>query len=402
MQRLTLLILILLACSAFAQQKKANSDQAIDLFKLGEKAINERSYRTALAHFNECLRIDPFFWDAYSLRAFSKEKLNDQKGALTDYNIYLESHPEDNDALFARAILRFNYGQWEVAKEDFSKLSTQVKSETNALFFQTNKEGQATKIVSTQSNMSALYQNYLGLIDWKMLRYKESIYHLDSAIKLDIKNTDYWLNRGLIKQAFKDTLGARTDFEKAVELDPSNALAAHNIAVLSGFKGNLKDSEKQLTEVIRNNPSLSYPFAERGYVRSKLTNWKGALEDFNSAILIEKNDPTYYFNRGIAKEKLKDFTGALADFTYATNLKPDFDKAWLTRGNLLTKMKRLKEAIQDYTIAISLYDGYGIAYYNRSLAYHKLGNLKEACLDLQTAQRYNMPIDAKVMQSICK
>lgn len=102
MQRLAFLLL-LLTFSSYAQQKK---EEAVGLFKLGEKAINEHSYRTALAHFNECLRIDPFFWDAYSLRAFSKEKLNDQKGALTDYNIYLESRPEDNDALFARAVLR--------------------------------------------------------------------------------------------------------------------------------------------------------------------------------------------------------------------------------------------------------------------------------------------------------
>ncbi len=392
------MLLLLLTFSAFAQQKKV---QAIDLFKLGEKAINERSYRTALAHFNECLRIDPFYWDAYSLRAFSKEKLNDQKGALTDYNIYLESRPDDNDALFARAVLRFNYGQWEVSKQDFINLSKNPKSKTSALFFQTNREGQTTKVVTTQSNMAALYQNYIGLIDWKMLRYKESIYHLDSAIKLDETNTDYWLNRGLVKQAAKDTIGARKDFERAVELDPSNSLAAHNLAVLSGFKGNLKESEKQLTEVIRTNPSLSYPLAERGYVRGKLANWIGALDDFNSAILIEKNDPNYYFNRGIAKEKLKDFVGALADFTCATNLKSDFDKAWLTRGNLLVKLKRLKEAIQDYTIAISLYDGYATAYYNRALAYHKLGNLKEACLDLQSAQRHNMQIDTKVMRSIC-
>jgi tetratricopeptide (TPR) repeat protein len=396
------LFLLLVIANGHAQQKKDSRGHAIDYFTLGERAIEDKSYRTALAHFNECLRLDPYYWDAYFLRAFSKDKCGDPKGALTDYNIFLESKPGDTDALFSRAILRFNNGQWATAKADFIKLLSIPKTETTILFFQTNRVGQAEKVLTTQGNLTALYFNYLGLIEWKMLNYPEAILRLDSAIKIDSTTPDYWLNRGLVRQSSRDTLGARMDYQKVLLLDADNPLAAHNLTVLSGFKGDLNESERQLTEAIRKNATLSYPHSERGYVRLKLARWKDALADFNSAILIEKDDPDNYFNRGIVKEKLKDFTGALADFTHATTLKPDFERAWLNKGNALVKLNRIKEAIEDYTIAISFFDNYGIAYYNRALAYHKAGNLKEACLDLLNAQRLNMKIETKVIQSICK
>ncbi|MBI3232014.1 MAG: tetratricopeptide repeat protein [Candidatus Doudnabacteria bacterium] len=397
--RFTLCIIFMLSVEITVGQKQRTP---AELYALGERAVQNQSYRTALAHFNECLRIDPYFWDAYSLRGFAKEKLGDSKGAITDYNIYLEAKPQDAEAILTRGLLRYNNGQWAAAKDDFRKLLSLPAGETNTVFFQTDKSGQANKVFSTQSNSKAIYLNYLGLIEWKLKLYKQGIAYLDSAIQLEKSTPDYYVNRGLIRQSSKDTLGALADYKQALALDDSNPTATHNVAVLSGFQGNLTESEKQLTDAIAKNPKLPYSYSERGYVRLKLKNWKGAMDDFTQAILLESDEPDNYLQRGIAKEKLKDSQGALADYTHATRVKSDYERAWLNRGNLLTKLNRHAEAIEDYTIAISLYPEYALAYYNRALTYHKLGKTKEACDDLKQAQKLKMKIDAKVMTSICK
>ncbi len=393
---------VILTSIGVAIAQTGSTTRATQFFAMGERAIQHQSYRTALAHFNECLRLDPYFWNAYSLRGFAKEKLGDQQGAITDYNIYLEAHPEDTEALLTRGLLRYNNGQWVAAKEDFQKLLSLPPGETTTVFFQTDKSGESNKIFTTQGNTKALYLNYLGLIEWKLQQYKPAIALLDSAIRLDQSSPDYFVHRGLIRQSSKDTVGALADFHQALSLDADHPTATHNVAVLSGFKGNLLESEKQLTEAIAKNPKLPYSYSERGYVRLKLKNWKGAIEDFNQAISFDSDEPDNYLQRGIAKEKSKDNQGALADYTHAARIKSDYESAWLHRGNVLTKMNRHAEAIEDYTIAISLYPEYALAYYNRALTYHKLGKSPEACGDLKQAQRLQMKIDAKVMTSICK
>ena len=373
-----------------------------ELFALGEKALEERAYKTALAHYNECLRLDPYFWDAYYGRGLSKEQLGDLKGALTDYNIFLESKPDQVEALFARAVLRYNYGQWAVAKEDFSALLKKPSGMTNTVFHQTSPAGGDNRIMTLQGNMKGNYFNYLGLIEWRMKNYRQAIINLDSAVKLTPNMADFWVNRGIVKQSLRDTLAAVKDFRSALQIDPEHALANHNLALLGGLDGKEKETEKLITEAIEKNPTLIYSYEERGFLRIKARNWKGALADFNQAILLDATDPDNWLQRGIVKEKLKDMAGALADYTQAIKLRDDYERAWMNRGNLLSKMNRLEEAIEDYTIAITHYPDYGLAYYNRALAFHKTGQVKKACADLLQAQKLNVPIERKVEVAICK
>ena len=141
------------------------------------------------------------------------------------------------ESLFTRAVLRYNYGQWAVAREDFLRLIKTPAGETNTVFYQTDQAGSTNKIFTAQGNIVATYLNYLGLIDRKMMNYKRSIMYLDSAIKKSPQAVDFWINRGIVKQASRDTLGAMNDFKAALKIDPENSLATHNVAVLSGFQG---------------------------------------------------------------------------------------------------------------------------------------------------------------------
>src|SRR5882762_9696097 len=117
--RVIVLLAIMVPVSAFCQKKDASY-----YFTQGEAALDDNKTAMALAHLNECLRLDPYYWDAYSLRATAREAMGDIKGALTDYNIYINSRPDDPDAILARGVLRYRLGQYLPAREDFLKLLT--------------------------------------------------------------------------------------------------------------------------------------------------------------------------------------------------------------------------------------------------------------------------------------
>jgi tetratricopeptide (TPR) repeat protein len=389
-------IALLTGWGAYSQKK-----DAAFYFQKGEDAIDAQSYKTALAHFNECLRIDPYYTEAYYSRAQVRESLGDSRGALTDFSIYLEAKPQNSDALFSRALLRYQYKQWAVAREDFLKLLSAPPGETKSIFFAPDKEG-GTAISTMQSNMTTTLLNYLGLVDTKLKNYKSALHFLDSAIRLDAKNGELFVNRGWVHQEMLDTLLATADYQKALALNPEGSLARHNLATFSAKKGNLKEGEKLLTEAIERNPEGAHFRVARAINYTAQGDYPKALLDYNAALLLDNADPEAWMRRALVKEKMKDFNGALADYTQSIKLKDDDEKVWLHRGDLMMQLNKVKDAIEDYTIAVTHHPAYGIAYYHRGIAKQRFGNLKEACEDLKQAQSLKVNVDEKSIALSCK
>ncbi len=396
-------ILTLLLLFAISPVLSQSNKSARILHQEAEEALARKQLNKALEILNECIRIDPYFYDAYYTRGLVREQLAEFDGALTDYNIYVERMPDHTEALFSRATLRYKRGQYELAKADFIKLLSLPPGETTTVFFQQDQfASSATKIFTTQGNGKAYLLNYLGLTETKLKNYEAAIKALDSAIALHPKDADQLVNRGLAKENSQDIEGAIADYELALTINPEHSLALHNLAALSSTVGSGEDSEKLLVESIERNPELPYPHAQLAYQKFNRGDFIGALEEYNTAINIDSSDVNYLLNRGLVKEKLKDYEGSINDFTKAISLKPDYESAWFNRGNVLTKLNGLEEAIEDYSMAIFYNPRYAAAYYNRALNRNKLGVNKEACEDLRMAEELGMMIKKSVRDKICK
>src|SRR6185436_15597808 len=169
-------------------------------FEKGEEALGRKEYFTAQAHYNECLRIDPYFAEAYRSRGITREHLGEKAKALTDFNVYVDLKPDDAEALFNRAVLRFESEQYLPARQDFLKLLTMPPGETNTVYYSQEKYNDATlKISTAQSGGKDYLYNYLGLIETKIKRYDKAIAWIDSALAIAPKNPSYWINRGSAK-----------------------------------------------------------------------------------------------------------------------------------------------------------------------------------------------------------
>ncbi len=395
------IVVFLFAILSFAYLAEGQKKDASFYFQKGEDALDAQSYKTALAHFNECLRLDSYFMEAYYSRAQARENLGDPKGALIDFSIYLESKPQNTEALFSRAQLRYQFRQWAMAREDFLKLLTAPPGETKSIFFAVDKES-GSPIATTQSNMTATVLDYLGLVDTQMKNYPRAIHYFDSAIKIDPKNADLLVNRAWARQEMLDTALATADYQKALIINPEGSLARHNLAVLSAKKGNLKAVEKLLSEAIERSPEDAHYYTARAINHSAQGDLQKALTDYNSSVQLEYTNADVWMKRGLVKVQLKDWNGALADYTQSIKLKDDNEKIWLCRGDLMLLMNRVKDAIEDYTIAVTHNAEFGIAYYHRALARQRAGMLPEACEDLSQAQNFSVKVDEKLKAEICK
>jgi tetratricopeptide (TPR) repeat protein len=298
-------------------------------------------------------------------------------------------------------MIRYQFKQWTLAREDFLALLKAPPGETQSVFYSVDGESN-TPITTTQTNMTSSVLNYLGLVDTKMKNYKRATQYLDSAISFDSGRAEFFINRGWCYQEMFDTLQAIKDYQKALSLNPESSLARHNIAVLSAKKGNLKEVENLLTEAIMYDTENANYFTARAINYTAQGFFENALKDYNSSIHLDSANADVWLKHALIKQMLKDYNGALADITQSITLKDDNEKTWLYRGDLMIRLNRIKEAVEDYTIAITLQPNFGKAYIDRAVAYQRLGNLTKACEDILTAKNLNVSIDELFKTSVCK
>lgn len=399
--RLNFFIGIICLCGVYTSWAQDKPKRAFEYFEEAEGAYNADRYAEALDVLNALLKEYPGYYEAYSLRGSVREILKDNEGALTDYSIYLEQFPEHVSVLISRAILRYKIGFYEQAKEDFFRLLTMNPSETNTVFYRQNMSvGGRHPVMTPESGHKSYIYNYLGLAEAKLKDHHRAIAFYDSALSLNASEPDYFVNRGLSKEAINDSTAA-ADYMHALKLNYRHTLARHNLTALQAKGGKTMTYEERLSETIAEDSTMLYPYLERAQQRFGGGYYKGAAEDYTRALGLDPRDAEIWLGRGLAREKQKDFEGAFSDYTRAIDIRENFFKAWINRGNVLYKMERYADAIDDFNVALIYQPNYAPAVYNRAMAKIRMKNKSGACEDLKLAESLGMEVDSKVKSKIC-
>jgi tetratricopeptide (TPR) repeat protein len=143
------------------------------------------------------------------------------------------------------------------------------------------------------------------------------------------------------------------------------------------LQGMNSNTNKEIEELIR-----------RGIKKDSLMDYKGAFDEFASAIRINPKNSEANYYLGLMKFQMEDFGNSLIDFEIAIANDTLCEEAYFTRGNALFELKQYKEAIDNYNKAIMLNKEDNEAYYNRAIANYYLGNGDAACKDLESALKY--------------
>lgn len=77
--------------------------------------------KTALNDFDNCIKYAPRYIEGYKERAYTKRKLGDFNGAIGDYNIALTIEPNNCEALAARGYVKYKLGDFSGACKDLTK-----------------------------------------------------------------------------------------------------------------------------------------------------------------------------------------------------------------------------------------------------------------------------------------
>lgn len=310
-------------------------------YNLAEKQSENNNYKEAILNYSKAIAIDPNCYICYESRGLCKYFIEDYDGVVKDFR-------------HAITVEKTNYNNHLYCLE---------------------------KIAGFPMNRTEL-----------------AIQILDSLI---IKNPiiPYYEKRAFFKTEIGDFKGALSDYNYVFEntKEPSGSLY-WSIAWCNSKLGNYFESIQSYNKVIeirkkqyKENPkyvNLDKAYMNRGNCKIELKDYRGALMDFNNAILVCDNAPypsisDLYNCKGKAQVLLKEYDKALITLNKSIELNQN--------DVLSNKTGRLD--VDNSTLAES--------YYYRGIAYFYLKDLENACKDWSKAGELGAKHAYKDIQKHC-
>ncbi|HKH62668.1 MAG TPA: tetratricopeptide repeat protein, partial [Flavitalea sp.] len=335
--------------------------------------------------------------------------------AIESFSTSIAFDSSNADAHFKRGLSYVDAKQVRLAAEDFtSARRLGLDSVSNNI----------TRQIAQGFFNSATHQFTTGY-------HQAAITLLDQAILIDPYKPQYRFQRGQYYLIMKQSDAAIQNFSDVVASDPLNVRAFQLRGLAKHQQAQYQDAVADFNHAVKLNPRLpeTYKYAGdallkdgdylnaivsydaalgvdkssradlKDSLRAELYNGKGeanyllgkysaAMQNFNTAIKIEKSIPTLYFNRGKTYLKLNELKDADENLRKALSYEPG-NALWIIKlGEIYYQQGKTDKAIMQYNLAIPKDSKAPMpeALYQRALCYVKMSNFSEAFKDLRAIQ----------------
>jgi tetratricopeptide (TPR) repeat protein len=178
-------------------------------------------------------------------------------------------------------------------------------------------------------------------------------------------------------------------FDKAVEIDSSDARTHYNRGVALGSLGRFDEALKSCDRALKINPGYAEAYNNRGNALGGLKRFDEALESFDRALRIKPDYAEAHNNRGNALRDLRRLDEALESYDRALTINPGYAEAYNNRGVALGGLKRFDEALESCDRALRIRPDYAEAHNNRGIALRGLKRFEEALASFDRALTIN-------------
>jgi len=155
----------------------------------------------------------------------------------------------------------------------------------------------------------------------------------DQAIRLDPTNALAYYYRGYTWGVKGDSERAIADYDQAIRLDP-NARSYSVRCRTHAMAGNLPQALSDCDQAYRLSPNDGYTLASRGFVYLRLGRLDDAIVEYDAAVKRSASRAFTHLGRGIAKQRKGDTAGGDADIIAAKIINPRIAKEFATKYGL--------------------------------------------------------------------
>lgn len=350
---------LLLALSAAAQ---INVDQVI---RVGRNALYFEDYVLSIQYFNQAIDAKPYLAQPYFYRAIAKYSLDDMRGAAADATLAIDRNPYITDAYEIRGVVRQNMGDLEGAISDYNKVLEMMPVNKGVLYNLAIAHQEAGRIDSAEVVFNRLFKiapgfdrGYTGYAAMLLEKgdtvgaqakidkaleinrfnvgallfhanlamkegkegFKTALADMDEAIRLEPRQSSFFVNRAYLRHELDDYYGAMSDFDYALQLDPANTSAFFNRALLRAEVGDNDRAVADLDKVVALTGGRDYrALFNRAMINKERGRLTEALADAESIVEAFPDMPAAYFLRYDVREAMDD-RGAKSDLDHSIAL----------------------------------------------------------------------------------
>lgn len=222
----------------------------------------------------------------------------------------------------------------------------------------------------------------------------------DVIQKYPDSKTGAYMQRG---KYFKDTGQmdlAMADFNKEIEVDPTNVKAINNRGNIYFGRNQNELALQDYNAVIARDSITARYFDNRGAIYARMGNYRAAIKDMNKAISLDPEFANTYKNLGVCYSAIGQFQQSADAFAKYLRIFPNDFNIHNARGIALQGYNNHQEAIQVFSTAIRLQPNNGGFYGNRAKSYAALGQKQQGLADINKGLQEGLNRDALVEEII--
>jgi protein O-GlcNAc transferase len=186
------------------------------------------------------------------------------------------------------------------------------------------------------------------------------------------------LENALAAQRQGSIADAKRIYASLLNIDPANAAAYGNLAIIAAQQGDLATAERLFREGIRLNPADPAGYNNLGSVLQQQGRLADAIAAHRHAIKLNPNYAEAYLALGNALRQQSSLEEAMTAYRSAIKARRDYPEAHNNVGVLLQMQGRLEEAASAYREAAALRPAYAEAVFNLGAALHQQQELSAA------------------------
>ena len=218
---------------------------------------------------------------------------------------------------------------------------------------------------------------------------------MDTAATLIPDTAEVYLTRANVKYALKDAAGAKTDLDKAIELNGKMTQAYFDRGVLALQSNDLDSADKDFKKAVALDKNKANANLAIGMAYARTPNFALAIPYLSKSIELQPHAQAYFIRADVYTAN-KEYAKAIADCDKAIGLDSNFFPAYLQRGAAHFRAGSADKALADFSKAVELNPNAAIAHMNRGYANAQLGKKDAAKADFKKAAE----LDKNLAQSI--
>jgi len=314
--------LILISAFLLVVANIANAQSYKKFYRAGNEFMDMAKYQDAVNQYSKAIEMEPSMEDLYVARAKAYEKMKDVKSAYNDYETANGFAPKDINVIIKLGSLNNDLGNYAKAYTLLNRASSMEKR---------NSKIYPEKVISLMG----------------MQEYDKALKVSDTALILKTDASIYYY-RGMIYVNLRNDAFAKKEFEKSLAKDSRYEESRLALADLYLRKGSIGDALEQCNSVIKGNEKSTNGYLMRSKIYVANLDFPAAINDISRNIVIDPDNPDFYFIRGNYYQQFNQHSDAIIDFSKYISAKPDDPAGYFARAKSYEETMNFEKATTDY------------------------------------------------------